>query len=280
MTDLKKLAAAEAHRWASMHIDPKRRPEFDAVAKRLVAPAAKARYITVSARTGVPWWVISVISERECGQRWDRNIAQGDPWCRKSTHVPKGRGPFKSWEDAAFDALVDCAPKAAHWTDWSIGGTLTILEMYNGLGYAAKGVASPYDWSGTDQYRSGKYVADHQYDPAAVDRQLGCAALLACMAVIDPDIHFDYVTAPKPDKPHDQPPPQAKPLPPQAPRKTVVAGTAAATAAGMSGTQIGLIAAVVILIAVAGVIVWHVLRDKKHGQDQILPTQSVAPSHA
>jgi len=59
--------------------------------------------------------------------------------------------------------------------DWSIGGILTLLEQYNGLGYASRGCASPYIWSGTDQYVAGKYVADHVFDPSTVDRQIGAA---------------------------------------------------------------------------------------------------------
>ena len=85
------------------------------------------------------------------GLDW-QSLAQGDPWNRVSVHVPAGRGPFKSWEDAAVDALVNCSPYAARNKDWSIGGTLTMLEQYNGLGYAARGRPSPYVWSGTDQY--------------------------------------------------------------------------------------------------------------------------------
>jgi hypothetical protein len=104
--------------------------------------------------------------------------------------VPKGRGPFKSWEDAAVDALTNCAPFAARWRDWSIGGILTLLEQYNGLGYAARGVASPYVWAGTDQYVSGKYVRDGVYDPNVVDRQLGCADLLLAMMKLDSSIQF------------------------------------------------------------------------------------------
>jgi lysozyme family protein len=67
---------------------------------------------------------------------------------------------------------------------------LTQLEEYNGLGYAARGVPSPYVWSGTDQYRSGKYVRDGVYDPNAVDSQLGCAGLLMAMMGLDPTISF------------------------------------------------------------------------------------------
>lgn len=68
--------------------------------------------------------------------------------------------PFTSWEECAINALVHCAPCAARNIDWSIGGTLTKLEEYNGLGYAARRTPSPYIWSSTDQYKSGKYVRD------------------------------------------------------------------------------------------------------------------------
>jgi hypothetical protein len=105
-------------------------------------------------------------------------------------HVPAGRGPFISWEAAAIDALVNCAPYAARNADWSIGPSLTKLEEYNGLGYAARGLPSPYLWSGTDQYKSGKYVRDGVYDPNAVDSQLGCAGLLKAMAALDPSAAF------------------------------------------------------------------------------------------
>ena len=67
---------------------------------------------------------------------------------------------------------------------------LTLLEEYNGLGYAMRGVPSPYIWAATEQYRSGKYIADGHYDPDAVDHQLGCAALLARMAIADKTVYL------------------------------------------------------------------------------------------
>lgn len=50
-------------------------------------------------------------------------------------------------------------------------------ERFNGMGYRNKGVASPYVWSGTDQYSGGKYVGDGEYDPNYKDQQLGVALL-------------------------------------------------------------------------------------------------------
>src|SRR5215467_11556677 len=201
MTDLSKLIAANLRRWNEMTIKPDWAASVHIVAQRLAL--WKSKYVNVSTLTGVPWEVIAVIHERESSQNWNASLAQGDPWNQVSTHVPAGRGPFKSWEAAAVDALMNCAPYAGKWKDWSDGGRLTLLEQYNGLGYYHMGIPSPYIWSGTDQYTKGKYVADGKFDPNAVDKQLGCAALLKELAV--------------PSKPAPQPTPQLKPQPVPAP---------------------------------------------------------------
>lgn len=187
MVDLARLKDANIRRWNAAKLT--RGPEFLPVAKRLVA--AKQRYMTVAMQTGVPWPFIAVTHQRESSQNWNRSLAQGDPWNQVSTRVPAGRGPFNSWEEAAYDALVNCAPYTARNKDWSIGGLLTKLEEYNGLGYATKGIPSPYIWSGTDQYKSGKYVADHVFNADVVDKQLGCAGLIMAMMSLDSSIKFD-----------------------------------------------------------------------------------------
>lgn len=199
MTDLAALKAANADRWAKAKLTR----NLTGIAKALVA--AKPRYQAVEAKTGVPWFVIAVIHERESSQDWRKSLAQGDPWDSASTHVPKGRGPFKSWEEAAIDALVNCAPYLASKTDWSLGAALTNLEAYNGLGYASRGIPSPYLWAGTDQYQSGKYVADGKFDSATIDAQPGCAALLKHMMALDPTITFTGVKV--------TPPPSPSPVP-------------------------------------------------------------------
>lgn len=188
MVDITALKAANAKRWANAKLTR----SFAATAERLVAPQAKAKFMALSAATKVPWFVIAVIKQRECGDdpTWLGNISNGQRWNRKTTIVPIGRGPFSDWQSAGLDALARCAPYAARWTDWSAGGALTLLEQYNGLGYAARGVASPYIWSGTDQYRAGKYIRDHVYDPNTIDVQLGCAGLILAMAAIDSSVQF------------------------------------------------------------------------------------------
>ncbi|MGY2807743.1 lysozyme family protein [Bradyrhizobium sp. USDA 4506] len=64
MTDLAALKAASKARRAKAKLTR----NFTGVAKRLVAPEAKARYQAVEVKTGVPWAFIAVAHERESSQ--------------------------------------------------------------------------------------------------------------------------------------------------------------------------------------------------------------------
>jgi len=202
MVDMADLKAANADRWASAKLTR----NFISVAKSLVT--AKAIYSDVQRVTKVPWWFIAVVHERESAQNWDASLAQGDPFRQVSIHEPRGRGPFNSWQEAAIDALVYCHPYAAKNTDWSVGGTLTLLEEYNGLGYAARHLPSPYVWSGTDQYISGKFIRDHVFDPDKIDVQMGCAGLLLAMANLDSSVKVGIPSIPYVPTPVVVEPPQ------------------------------------------------------------------------
>jgi lysozyme family protein len=204
MPNVEALKANNTIRWANAKLT--RGPEFDKVAERLVG--ARARYKAVEARTGVPWFIIAVIHQRESSGSFSGVLHNGERIIgtgRKTSLVPKGRGPFSSWEEAAADALVNCHPYAARNKDWSAGGALTLLEQYNGLGYFNKGIPSPYIWAGTNQYKKGKYVADGRFDPEHVDQQLGCAGLLMAMKEFDPSVDLG---SPRPVPPPDIPPPE------------------------------------------------------------------------
>lgn len=222
------LTQKNAARWAAMHVRPERVKELDAVAKRLCAPVAQARYQAISKAVWASpdrWQFVAVVHEREASQKFDRQLAQGDRLDQVSHNDPASRGPFFNHpadppgQDAfyrgALDALVDCPPHASKWMDWSIGGMLTLLEEYNGLGYAGMGVPSAYVWSGSDQYESGKYVADHVYRASAVDVQEGCAPLLQRMALLDTKIVFPSVPPPVMKPPEKLPPPPPPGAPPE-----------------------------------------------------------------
>jgi len=201
MTNLVALKAANAALWKIAKILPSRQAEVTKVAERLVAPTAKVRYQAIEAATGVPWFVIAVIHEREASQEWDKQLGQGDPLDMVSRHVPRGMGPYLNHpndppgQDAfyrcAVDVLENSAPYAARWKDWTAGGALTLLILYNGTGYFDyHHEASPYDWGATDQEQRGKYVGDSQFSATAWDTQLGCAAMLKGMIALDPSIQF------------------------------------------------------------------------------------------
>ena len=66
------------------------------------------------------------------------------------------------------------------WTDWSAAGALYKWERYNGFGYRNyhADVLSPYLWSYTNHYFKGKYLTDGVFDPDAISKQCGTAAML------------------------------------------------------------------------------------------------------
>jgi lysozyme family protein len=171
------MAITNAERWHRAKFT--RSTPINAQAAKIAAN--RSRYELVSKATGVPWDVIGVIHYRESSGDFAGVLHNGQKVIgtgKKTTLVPAGRGPFKSWEEAAVDALASCHPFLAKNKDWSIGTTLDKLEAYNGLGYRNKGLPSPYLWAGTDQYEKGKYVKDGKFDPNHIDQQLGVAPIL------------------------------------------------------------------------------------------------------
>lgn len=142
--------------------------------------ANKYRYVNVAHRfvnPGLKWWLVALIHEMECSQNFNKYLGNGQNLNKKTTIVPIGRGPFASFEDGAEDALrLQGADKIK---DWSVGNVLYFLEGYNGYGYSKyKGINSPYLWSGSNHYSSGKYVSDGKYNPNAVSSQIGIALLM------------------------------------------------------------------------------------------------------
>lgn len=150
--------------------------------------ANKERYQVVSSLTGVPWYVIGVIHSLECNLDFNQALHNGDPIIgtgKKTYRVPRGRGPFSTWEEGAVDALkYDGLDKI---TDWSDEMVCYALEKYNGFGYRTKrtGVLSPYLWSGTKHYTIGKFVSDGKYVASAKSAQIGAIPLYLRLKEID-----------------------------------------------------------------------------------------------
>jgi len=163
----------------------------------------RERYAAIEAALGIPWFFVGVIHCMESSFNFSRHLHNGDPVTARTVRVPAGRPPTGdppfTWEQSANDALT--LEKLDRWQDWSVPGLLYKLERYNGFGYRMRHpeVLSPYLWSYSNHYTSGKYVRDGTFSPTAVSRQCGAAVLLRRMAETG-SIRFDGTgvpTAPK-----------------------------------------------------------------------------------
>jgi len=144
------------------------------------------RYQDLGDALGIPWFFIAVIHNMESSLNFTKHLHNGDPLTEQTVNVPAGRPPTGSppftWEGSATDAFS--LKGLGSQTDWSLAGTLYQLERYNGWGYRLYHpyVLSPYLWSFSDHYTSGKYISDGTWSDTAVSKQCGAAVLLRRMA--------------------------------------------------------------------------------------------------
>ncbi|MEN0047398.1 MAG: hypothetical protein AAF806_10100 [Bacteroidota bacterium] len=155
--------------------------------------ANKQKYESVTEELSIPWFFVGLIHTLESNRDFNTHLHNGDPLTKRTRQVPKGRpksgSPPFTWEESALDALK--YKKFHRETDWSLTKILYNLEKYNGWGYRLHHphVKSPYLWSYSNHYRSGKYIADGTFSEDAVSRQSGAAVIMRRMeqrAVIDP----------------------------------------------------------------------------------------------
>lgn len=192
------LRAEYERLYANATIRPDRAVVVAAVAKKIADGNHWPRYVAVAAGLGCPPHVVGLIHAMECGLDFGRHLHNGDPLTARTIHVPAGRPlagkpPF-AWETSAADALAMHGLDA--WDDWTIPGLCYVLERYNGWGYRRQhpDVPTPYLWSMTTAYTSGKYVSDGTWAATAVSKQPGAVALLRSLA----DLGRPYVEAGNP----------------------------------------------------------------------------------
>lgn len=207
MVAFDRLKDSYERNWANLTIRPERRDQARKEANLLLK--GKNIYLQIETKTNVPWAFIGLCHYRESHFDFDTYLGNGQSLERRTTIVPKGRGPFtgpNAFVDGAIDALRIEQFLGAK--DWSIPRILFRLEGFNGYGYRKFGVNSPYLWGGSTLYgppeaKAGKYVRDGVFDPNVVDTQLGTAVLLKVLMGLDPSIKFDEApasVAPEPDE--------------------------------------------------------------------------------
>lgn len=164
-------------------VRPERMQGIEATISKVAA--ARGRYEAAGAGT-IPWFFISVIHAMEAGLDFTKHLHNGDALTARTVRVPSGRpqtgNPPFTWEVSAADALA--MKGLGRGTEWSLAGTLYQIERYNGWGYRLHHahVLSPYLWSCSTHYASGKYVSDGRWSDTAVSKQCGAAVLLRRMA--------------------------------------------------------------------------------------------------
>lgn len=264
--------------YRSMTIRPERRAALEHTARTILR--GKSRYLVVERTTGVPWFCIGLIHDREADCNFACHLHNGDNGApdamgrltRRTTHVTAGRplsAPPWTWEQSAKDALaVDGLDRI---TDWSIERILYMNEKFNGGGYVGHNVNSPYIWGGSNHYgdrsdpeQHGKYTSDGVYNPNFIDTQLGCAPMLAVMMEMDPSIAVWLGSPLKTTVPAPEPKPTPVPVEPSVAKKVAkhTATTTVATGAAAAAHWWGFHPGATVAVFVAAFIIFAIIMSK------------------
>lgn len=185
-----------------------REHEIDQTARRLLT--RKKRFADVSAVTGVPTSWLLAIDERESDGDILSYFGNGEQIIhngQKTTLVPKGRGPFATWQDGAIDAIQ--YERVDEVKVWSMPRACYESEIWNGFGPRQHGRYSGYLWSGTSIYTGGKYVADGVWLNDVIDQQLGVIPIMLRLAEIEPILALSAIEPIVPGPvPIPKPPPE------------------------------------------------------------------------
>lgn len=194
-----------AKQWDTMIINASRRSEVERAAN--YAYDNKDIYRRVQDETGVPWPMVAINHKRESGLQdrlgnptFNTYLGNGQPLWQKTTIVPIGRGPFIS-KGADYKEFIDAfivGAKDAYAIDhldrvrdWKLEKILYYCELFNGAGYASRGLPSPYLWGGTNIQKPGKFLKDHKFSANARDKQLGATPMLYMLAHIDNTVMYE-----------------------------------------------------------------------------------------
>ena len=133
---------------------------------------------------------IAAIQWREASGDLTKSIANGQSLgtnVRKDGRLGQGSSsnsftPTKNWVSNTTEVLSYKINEKYGSTsgDFSSASRFNdFAERFNGLGYRNRGLVSPYVYSGTTLYESGKFVADGVFNPSVKDKQVGTAVLVS-----------------------------------------------------------------------------------------------------
>lgn len=194
MTAFEQLEPEYARLVSSAKVDPSREREVEIVCEHLLND--RDLYGEVSAKTAVPIAVLMALAEREMTGNTYCYLGNGQPLNRRTTIVPIGRGPWNEPHPDNFiagcvDALhLDGLDQYAQEYGWSLPLLGYASENWNGWGYRARGIPSPYFVGATTAQRPGKFIRDHVYSPTMMDPQIGTLAIVEELVRQDPSLAF------------------------------------------------------------------------------------------
>lgn len=170
---------------STLKVRPSWKPRADKQA-RIILKNKKQYQEIASNFHNMPWEFVGITHMMESGCNFKKHLHNGDPLTGRTYQVPKGRpiegSPPFTFIQSALDALT---MKNYGTYDWTPERLCYELERYNGFGYAYRGRVSPYLWSGSTHYTSGKFVADGVYDKSAISGQVGALVLLESIKELD-----------------------------------------------------------------------------------------------
>jgi lysozyme family protein len=168
-------------RWSTCIIEPLAMMEVRTVSAKLLQ--FRHKYETIERKCGVPWYLVGVLHYRESSFSFERNLCNGEDLDHITTMVPKGRGPYHTWEESAIDALM--LQNLHLIPHWSIERVIFEAERYNGFGYRKRGLESPYVWAYSN-YHDGRgiYDTDGHFNPDKKTSQLGIAVVLVYLTTL------------------------------------------------------------------------------------------------
>jgi lysozyme family protein len=165
-------------------IRPERKASVAWYVDKLTSPKYRTAYEKLEDDVCIPWYFIGVIHALETSFNFNAHLHNGDPLERRTVHVPAGRPekwlPPSDWQSSAKDALT--FEKYTDHLDWNLERILFRLEGYNGFRSREQhGINTPYLWSFSNHYTSGKFVADNEWSATAVSEQCGAAVMIKAM---------------------------------------------------------------------------------------------------
>lgn len=176
------LMASEYRRCFDLcQIRPEYRKEVKSRVSRLLDNSV--RYKPLANETNIPWYFIGIIHMLESNTNFGTHLHNGDPLSARTVHVPidrptNGAPPF-SWEESALDALR--FEGFTNRSEWNVATMLYRFEKFNGMGYRARNMYSPYLWSYSNLYEKGRFIEDHVFDPDSISKQCGAGVLLKAL---------------------------------------------------------------------------------------------------